>query len=113
MALNSRGKVRAPGDLGLQHFKFDHHMTEKLAVGRVGERAVVGQLVNLADIVEKSAGENKVAIDLRIIPANQVARAEQRDDVVEQAADIGVMQRLGGGSVAIGGGDFRIGHECL
>ncbi len=33
--------------------------------------------------------------------------------MIEQASDVGMMQGLGGGSVAIGGGDFRIGHKGL
>ena len=33
--------------------------------------------------------------------------------MIEQAADVGVVERLGGGGVAIGLGDFGIGHEGL
>ena len=33
--------------------------------------------------------------------------------MIEQAADVGMMQGLGRGSVAVGGGDLRIGHEHL
>ena len=43
---------------------------------RVGERAVVGQLVDLADIVKERAGEQQIAIDLRIVAAHQVAGIE-------------------------------------
>src|ERR1700722_10972035 len=108
-----RRKAGYQGELGLQHLKFDHHVAEKLASRGVGERAVVRQLMNLADVVQKSAGEEKVAIDLRIIPAHQIAGAAKRDHVIEQAANEGVVQGLGGGSVAIGGGNFRIGHESF
>ena len=69
--------------------------------------------MNLADVVQKGAGEQKIAIDLGIVLAHQIAGTEQRDDVIEQAADVGVMQGLGGGGIAVGGGDFRIGHESL
>src|SRR5580700_8362054 len=67
--LEFRRKAGYQGELGLQHLKFDHHVAEKLASRGVGEGAVVRQLMNLADVVQKSAGEEKVAIDLRIIPA--------------------------------------------
>ena len=100
-------------ELGLQHFQFDDHVTEKLAFGRVGKRTVVSELVNLADVVQERASEKKIAIDLGIVAAHQVAGAKERDDVIEQPADVGVMQGLGGGCIAIGGGNFRIGHEGL
>ena len=85
----------------------------KLALGGVGERTVVGEFVNLADVVQKCAGEKQVAIDLRIVPAHQIAGTEQGDDVIEQAADIRMMQSLSGGRVAVSGGDLRVGHEGL
>jgi hypothetical protein len=67
--------------------------------------------VNLADVVEKYAGQQQVAVDLGIVPGDEVARAKKRDHVVQQAANIGVMQGLGGGSVAVSGGELRVGHE--
>ena len=106
-------KARDERNLGLQHFQLNHHMSEKLALGRVGERAVVGKLVNLADVVKKGASKQKIAIDLRIVFAGQIAGAEQRDHVIEQAADVSVMQALGRGSAAISRRDFRIVHEGL
>ena len=33
--------------------------------------------------------------------------------MIEQSADVGVVQGLGGGRVAVGGSDLRIGHESL
>ena len=107
------GETGLQSKFGLQHFQFDDHVAEELALGGVGERAVVGELVNLADVVQKRAGEQEIAVDLRIVLAHQIAGAKQRNDVIEQAADVGVMQGLGSGSVAVGGGDFRIGHEGL
>src|SRR5580692_9751227 len=92
----------------------DHdHVAEKLAFGRIGKRPVVGEFMNLADVVEKGAGEEKVASDLRIIVAHEIAGAEQRNDVIKQAADVGVVKGLGRGGVAVRGSDFRIGHEAL
>src|SRR5882762_763599 len=105
------GEAGLEREFGLQHFQFDDHVAEKLAFGGVGERAVVGEFVNLPDVVQKRSGEKEIAIHLRIVLAHQVAGTKQRDDMIEQAADVGVMQRFGGGSVAIGGSDFRVGHE--
>ena len=100
-------------ELGLQHFQFNDHVAKKLTPGGIGERAVVGKFVNLADVVQKRSSKEEIAIDLGIVTAHQVAGTEQRDDVIEQTANVGVMQGLGRGSVAVGGRDFRIGHEGL
>src|SRR5208283_823219 len=107
------GEAGDESELGLQHLQLDDHVAEQLATVGIGERAVVGELVNLADVVEECAGEKKIAVDLGIVPAKQIAGAEQRDDVIEQAANVGVMEGLGGWSVAVSGGNFRVGHEGL
>ena len=107
------GKPGHLRQLGLQHFQFDDHVSQQLAARGVGKRAVVGQLVDLADVVKERAGEQQVAIDLRIVAAHQVAGVEKRDHVIEQTADESVMQGLGGGGVAVGFRDFRVGHEGL
>src|SRR5215468_8062490 len=88
-------------------------MPEKLALGCIGERSVVGQFVDFADIVQKCSCEKEIPVDLGIIPAHQVARAEQRHHVVKQASDESMMERLGGGSITVGSRDLWIGHECL
>src|SRR5258708_6129925 len=95
-------EIRNQRELGLQHFELDDHVPEQLPAGGVGERTVVSQFVNLSDVVQKCAGEHQVAVYLRVIAADQVAGSEQRNDVIEQSADVSVMQRLSSGSVAIG-----------
>src|SRR5271166_3155824 len=100
-------------ELRLQHFELDNHMAKELAFRRVTEGAVVGELVNLADVVEEGSSQEKVAIDLRIVLAHQIAGTEERDDVIEQASDVSVVKSFGRGSVPVSGGDFRIGHEGL
>src|ERR1022692_3942316 len=107
------GKVGELGKFGLQHFQFDDHVPEQLAARRVRERAIVSEFVNLADIVQKSAGKQQITIDLRIVLAHQVAGTEKRNYVIEQSADIGMVQSLGGGSIAIGLGNVRVGHESF
>ncbi len=97
----------------LQHLKFNDHVPEKLASRSVGKRAIVGKFVDLADVVKKCAGQQQIAVDLGIVSADQVAGTKKRNHMVEQATDIGVMQGLGGGSIAVSGSDFRIRHEGL
>ncbi len=111
--LSSVGKAGDGCELGLQHFQFDDHVPEQLATRGVRERTVVSQLVDLADVVQESAGQQQVAIDLRIVPADQIAGAAQRDHVVEQASDVGVVQSLGSGRSAVGLRNLRVGHESF
>ena len=94
-------------DLGMQHFEFDDHVPEQLSARGVGKRAVVGEFMNLANIVQECAGEQQIAVDLRIVAAHQVAGLEKRDHMIEQATDVGMMQGLGSGGVAVGFGDLR------
>src|SRR6202142_172294 len=105
------GKAGQLGKLGFEDFQFDDHVPEQLAACRVGEGAIIGELVNLADIVQKSAGKQQVTIDLRIVLAHQVAGTEKRDHVIEQSADISMVQSLGGGSIAVGFGNVGVSHE--
>src|ERR1700693_1021130 len=112
-SLELERQVRDRRELRLQHLKFDDHVPEKLAARGVGKRAIVGQFVYLADVVKKRAGKQQIAIHLRIVSTHQVAGTSQRTHVDEQAADIGVMERLGGGSIAVCGCDLLIGHEGL
>ena len=107
------GKVWDQREYRLQHLKFNDHVPEKLAARGVGKRAIVGKLVNLADVVKKYASQQQIAIHLRIVSAHQVARTKKRDYVVKQAADIGVMQGLGSRSIAVRCRDLRVGHEGL
>src|SRR5882762_3312065 len=100
-------------NLGVQHFQLDDHVAEQLAPGGVRKRAVVGEFVDLAEIVKERAAEQEVAINLGIVAAHQVAAAKQRDNVIEKPSNVGVMERLGGWGVAIGSGDFRVSHESL
>src|SRR5229473_469400 len=100
-------------ELGLQHFQFDDHVPEQLAPCRVRKGAIECELVDLADIVQESAGKQEVAINLRIVAAHQVAGIKQRHYVLQQTSDESVMQSLGGRRIAVSFCNFRIGHEGL
>src|SRR5882724_2087534 len=78
-------------ELGLEHLQFDDHVTEQLAASAVGKRPVIGQFVNLPDIVQECTRQEQIAVDLRIIPAKQIAGTKQRNYVIEQAADVGMV----------------------
>ncbi len=57
------GKLRKRSQLVGDHPHRDQHMAEQLAFGRVGEAAVIAQLVNLADIVQHGAGDQQIEVD--------------------------------------------------
>ena len=57
--------------------------------------------MQLANVVQKGAGQQQVAVYLRIIARGQVADREQRYHVIEQAADKSVVQRLGSGRILV------------
>src|SRR5208283_3868823 len=110
-SLQLRRKVRQVCDFSLQHLQFDDHVPQQLAARGIGKRAIVSQFLNLADVMQKRSRQQQVAIDLRIILADQIAGAEQRHHVIEQPADVGMMKSLGRGGVAVAFGNFRIRHE--
>src|SRR5208282_2201506 len=111
--LKLRREAGQPGKLGLQQFEFDDHVSEQLAARGVGKRAVVGQLLDLADVMQEGSGQNQIAIDLGIVPAEEIAGAEQGYDVIEQSADVGMMKRLGGRGIAVALGNLGVCHEEL
>src|SRR5208282_4893009 len=106
-----RGEVRQFSELGLQHLQFDNHMAEELAARGIGKGAIVIQLLNLADVMQKRSRQQQIAVDLGIIAADQIAGTEQGNDVIEESADVGVVKSLGGGGIAVALSNLRIRHE--
>ena len=64
----------------------------------------------LADIVKDHPGQQQIAVDA-VMLRREVGDVQQRDDMLEQTADPGMMHALGGGRFAEGGGDFGIIEE--
>src|SRR4029077_11660352 len=112
-SLQLRREIRNQREFGLQHLELDDHVPEQLPTGGVGEGPIVGQLVNLADIVQKRTREDQIPVHLRVVAADQVTRPEKRYDVIQQATDISMMQCFRGWRIAVGLRNFRIGHESL
>src|SRR5690349_12755018 len=95
----------------MQHLQLDDHVTEQLSFGGVGERALIIELVDLADIVQECSRQQKVAIDLRIKPGNAVTQPHQRDDMLDESSDESMVQRLGGRSLPVSLGNLGVAHE--
>src|ERR1700691_710232 len=107
------GEVEELSKFGLQHFQFDDHVAEQLAPRGVGERAVISEFVNLADVMQEGASEQEIAVNLGIILAHKIARTEERHHMIEQSADISVMQSFGSRSIAVRLGNLRVRHESF
>jgi hypothetical protein len=58
---------------------------------RGNDSPVVAQLADLADVVQENAHEEQIAVQLRIEADEAVAGVEERGDVLEQTADVGVV----------------------
>ena len=59
-------QLGAPLDLLREHLHAHDQVPDELALVGVGEGPVVGQLVDLADVVEEDAGQEQVAVDLGV-----------------------------------------------
>ena len=70
--------------------------------------------MDFADIVQKCAGHQQVAVDhVRIVSAGEIAKVEQRDHMVQQAANVCMMQGLGCRGVLVSTLDLWISHKGL
>ncbi len=95
----------------LQHALGDADVADELAFEGVAEAGLPVQLADLADVVQDGAGDEQVGVDLGIERRGGEADADEREDVLQQAADPGVVQHLGGGSRAVGSGDRGVVEE--
>ena len=85
------GQVRHLRRLLVQHLHADDEVADQLALVGVAEDAAVAQLADLADVVQEDAHQQQVAVQLGIERQQAVGRVEQGDDVLQQAAEVGVM----------------------
>src|SRR6266851_2991478 len=99
--LQRRGKT-LEGVHGFRNrFEFHHDVAEELAFDGVGDGAVVAELVELADVVENCRGQQQIDVKLRIMRGDLFREAAQTDDVLDQAAKIGVVHHLRGRSALV------------
>src|SRR5581483_157980 len=105
------GEVRNLREFLLQHLELNNHVTQQLATAAVGERTRVAELVNFADVMQKCSGQQQVAIKLRVVSAHQVTGSKQRNYVVQQSANISMVQGFCGWRIAIGASDLWVSHE--
>ena len=79
------------GQFAIENADGHHQVADQLAFVGVGEFAVVGKLVDLADVVQEGPHQQQVAVEGRIEPIEPANQVHQSDDVLQQTAQIGVM----------------------
>src|SRR5690349_24485951 len=89
-----RRKFGESAQLVANQAQADDHVPQKLALGGITEAAVIAQLVNLAEIVEHGAGEQQVQVHAVMFTC-EPAKPAEREYVLEQPAQPGVMNLLG------------------
>src|SRR5438477_1689037 len=93
-------------------FEFHHDVAEKLAFDGVADGALVAKFVELADVVEHRGGEEKIDVQLRIMRGSLFGEAAQTEDVLDEAAEIGMVHHFGGGGALVLRGDCWIRNDA-
>ncbi len=92
-------------------FEFHHDVAEELAFDGVADGPFVAQLVEFADVVQNRGSQQQINVELGIVRGDLLREATQTDDVLKQAAEIGVMHHFRRRSALVFGGDCRIGND--
>lgn len=87
-------------DLVTEHFHAHDDVADQFAFIRVAERGIVTEFADLADVVQKNAHDQQIAVDARIDRRETVRAVHHGDDVFQEAADVGVMLAHTGGRPA-------------
>ena len=99
--LQTRRKIGKGVD-GLLHQRNAHvDVAQQHALGGVLEAGLPAQFLHLADVVQKHAGQQQVAIEQRIVRGHFFGQSQQAHHMLQQAAKPGVMQLARGRRFAI------------
>ncbi len=99
------------GDFFLEEALGDGDVADELAFQRVVEAAGPGELADFADVVEDGAGDEEVGVDFGVEGCGGAADADEGEDMLEQAAEPGVVEALGGGGFEEGGAEGGVVEE--
>ena len=78
-------------------------MTHELSLQRVVEAGTPAQLLKLANVMQNSARQEQVAVYLGVMLRSQLADAHQRDYMLQQATQPGMVKAFGGWGLTEGG----------
>src|SRR5438270_730575 len=77
-------EVRKARQLFVQHLQSDIDVSQKLPVRAVAETALVGQLRNLADIMQNRASDQQVQIDIAVVAGCKTAKLAHRKHMFDE-----------------------------
>ncbi len=88
-------------------------MADQLALIGVGEDPLIIQFANLADVVQEDTHQQKVAVEPRVERQQALGGVHERDHVLEQPAQVGVMVADAGRHLAKAAHEFLVHEETL
>ncbi len=93
LVLEVAGDTHPPG-LVVDPLGGHHEVADEAPLVRVLHLALEGELADLAEVVEEGAGDEQIAVHLRIVVGDPMGELEAAHGVLEQAARIGVVDAL-------------------
>ena len=72
----------------------DGDVPQQLAFRRITEAARITELVDLADVVKNDAGEQQIEIDVRVVRRSELRQVAEREDMLDQPSEPGMMHRF-------------------
>src|SRR5450755_287762 len=91
----------------------DLDVAEQASLVGEAELGAVGVLLGPAEVVDDGGGEEQVGVELGMQLAEVVGKRGDRDGVLEQAAEVGVMAGAGAGRPAPGGPERLIDEQRI
>ncbi len=88
-------------------------MTDQPSLIRVVDQSIPSQLPYLSDVMEKSAGEQKIAVQSRVMIHYHSRHFTDREGVLKKPADIAVVEVLGSGRLFEKPHELAIPKEAL
>ena len=101
----ARGKIGDGVDGVLDHADADGDVAEELALDGVVEAGLPGEFADFADVVEQDPGVDEIGQDDGVVRDDALGEAEQADDMLQKAAEPGVVKLARGGSLLVGVAD--------
>ena len=89
------GKIRDRRDLRVDHLHPHDDMADQPSRIAVLHDPIIGEFVDLPDIVEDPAGDQEIPVDPRIMVRRPIEEADDRKGVFQKTADVDVMKPLG------------------
>src|SRR5271157_4930607 len=110
-SFEARREVGQAVDGALDQRCADVYVAQQDAFDGVIEAGFPGEFVQLADVVQDDAGQQQVTVEERVMRGDAFGQGQQTDNVLQQAAEPGVVKQPGGGGFAVSGGEGGVGEH--